>query len=131
MSAPVQNDDAKAQDTQLGFSFAPERLVNLIFPSLEFLPGRVLGILLTWRRYTHNDSLIELGHSRLADSIWKLNRLGWDVQRDDELVKTRDFGRSATIGVYFLRPQVIAAAGERGRLYAVEAARIEAERRAA
>ena len=40
-------------------------------------------------------------------------------------------GRPATIGVYFLTPESIADAGERGQKYAAECARIEAERRAA
>lgn len=113
----------------LQFSYLDSTSVKPTFPNPAFLPGRVLGILLTGRRYTHKDSWIELGHARLADSIWKLRRLGWQIEMVEEVVATSDAGRPATIGIYFLAPEVIAEAGERGQQYAAECARIEAARR--
>jgi hypothetical protein len=138
MSAP-RNDFArgqageigKAQTTQIELCFTAPRQVKTSFPSLKFLPGRVLAILLSGRRFTHKDSWLELGHARLADSIWKLRRLGWTVQMDEETLATSDAGRPATIGIYFLKPETIADAGERGREFVAECARIEQERRAA
>ena len=49
----------------------------------------------------------------------------------EETVTTSDAGRPAMIGTYFLTPEAIAEAGERGQRYAAECARVEAERRAA
>jgi hypothetical protein len=113
------------------FSSLSAHPVKLTFPDMDFLPGRVLGILLTGRRYTSKDSWIELCHSRLSDSIWKLRRLGWPVNMSEELVVTGDAGRTASIGVYYLDAETIADAGERGQRYATECARIEAARRSA
>ena len=104
---------------------------GFVYPSPNFLPGRVLAVLLSGRRFTHLDSWREFGHSRLADSIWKLRRLDWPVDMVEQEVSTSDPGRSATIGIYFLTPETIAEAGERGQEFAAECARIEAERRAA
>jgi hypothetical protein len=133
-SAPVvvgHPEAAKQNNTQPGFCYPVPAFVKPSFPSIEFLPGRVLGKLLTGRRMTHKDSWLELGHARLADSIWKLRRLGWPVRMDEEVVPTSDAGRPATIGVYFLTSDVIDAAGEQGQRYAAECARVEAERRVA
>lgn len=117
---------------QLKLCDFPSQKVNPQFPDMRFLPGRVLGILLSGRHYTHRDSWIELGHARLADSVWKLRtQFGWPVKMIEEVVPTSDGARSATIGRYYLDSEVIQAAGERGQRYAAECARIEAERRRA
>ena len=91
--------------------------VKFQFPDRNILPGRVLAILLTGRRYTHKDAWLELGHSRLADSVWKLRRLGWPVQMIEKTAPTSDCGRTACFGIYYLEPEAIAAAGERGQRY--------------
>lgn len=121
----------QSRNTTTELYFPSLASVKPTFPERRFLPGRVLGILLTGRRYTHKDSWIELGHSRLSDSIWKLrHRFGWDIEMDEEVVATSDAGRQAEIGIYYLSPEAIEAAGERGRQYAAECASAEAERRA-
>jgi hypothetical protein len=101
------------------------------YPDPQYLPGRVLARLLQGRRYTHLDSWRELGHSRLADSIWKLRKAGWPVETVEQDVVTRDCGRSASIGIYYLAPETIANAGEAGQRYAAECICAEIERRAA
>ena len=105
--------------------------VKPTYPPIDILPGRVLARLLTGRGLTHKDSWLELGHARLADSIWKLRRLGWPVQMEEQVVPTSDGGRKASIGIYFLEPEMIESEAERGQQYAAECARIEAERRTA
>lgn len=130
-TAPVARGGVETKNTAHGFCNADTTSVKPVFPDMDFLPGRVLGILLTGRRYTSKDAWIELCHSRCSDSIWKLRRLGWPVQMVEEVVATGDAGRPASIGVYFLTPESIADAGEPGQKYAAECARIEAERRAA
>ena len=137
MSTP-RNDNAtgqgregvKADTNQFELCFSSGSLVKpLVYPSARFLPGRVLAILLTGRRFTHLDAWRELGHSRLSDSIWKLRRLGWPVEMIEKTVATSDAGRPAAIGIYYLTTETIAEVGERGQQYAAECARIEAERR--
>lgn len=127
----LQPGAGQSKNTTPAFSYPSPETVKPILPDMKFLPGRFLGILLTGRRYTHKDAWLELGHARLADSAWKLRRLGWPVQMVEEVVATSDGCRTATIGVYFLTPEAIAEAGERGQRYAAECARIEACRRAA
>ncbi len=125
--APPGNDNAVRghgevgkpnSDQQPGFSTNDAPGVKFQFPDRHILPGRVLAILLTGRRYTHKDAWIELGHSRLADSVWKLRRLGWPVQMIEKTSPTSDCGRTACFGIYYLEPEAIAAAGERGQRYA-------------
>jgi hypothetical protein len=126
----LQPGAGQSKNTTTAFSSPSPQTVKPILPDMKFLPGRFLGILLTGRRYTHKESWLELGHARLADSAWKLRRLGWPVQMVEEVVATSDAGRSATIGVYYLAPEAIADAGECGQRYAAECARLEACRRA-
>ena len=94
--------------------------VKPTYPDPRYLPGRVLKQLLTGRRFTHRDSWLELGHSRLADSIWKLRKMGWPIQITEKTVSTSDSGRSATIGIYWLLPETIEAEGATGQRYASE-----------
>ena len=105
--------------------------VNQKYPDPRHLPGRVLARLLQERRFTHLDSWYELGHSRLADSIWKLRKAGWPVEMVEQAIVTLDCGRPAQIGIYFLAPETIAKAGETGRRYAANCLRQKSERRAA
>lgn len=74
--------------------------------------------LLSGRRLTHKDIWLELGHARLADSIWKLRKLGWPVQIIEETMQTSDGDRKASVGIYYLLPETIEAAGDEGRKYA-------------
>ncbi len=139
MDAHSTNDNATVQGREVSTAnysepslcFDPPPIVNRKFPNPKGLPGRFLALLLTGRRYTHLDAWLELGHSRLADSAWKLRKAGWPVQIHEESVATSDCGRPALIGFYYLTPEKIAEAGEDGQRYAVECLRAEAERRAA
>ena len=134
-----KNDNARGQagevstadNSQLALCFDKPRAVNRKYPDQRHLPGRVLARLLQGRRYTHKDSWVELGHARLADSIWKLRKAGWPVQIHEETVRTSDNGRPADIGIYYLTPEVIADTGEAGQQYAADCLRAESERRAA
>ena len=101
------------------------------YPSPQTVKGRVLGSLLRGDRLTHKDVWLRFGSARLSHHIYILRGMGWPIQMVEHTVTTSDAGRPATIGVYYLEPAVIKAAGERGRRYAEECARIEAERRAA
>ena len=89
------------------------------------------GSLNSGRRYTHLDAWRELGHSRLADSVWKLRKAGWPVEIVEQEVATSDCGRPALIGIYHLAPEVIAEAGDAGQQYVADCLRAESERRAA
>jgi hypothetical protein len=126
-----QQSEAPKQTTAPTFSSESLPQVNFAYPSLTFLPGRVLGVLLTGERITHKDSWLKFGHARLADSTWKLRKLGWPIRIVEELVSTSDAGRKAAIGIYFLEAETIAQAGEVGQLYAEQAAAIERDRRVA
>ena len=106
-------------------------LAPVKYPDPHHLPGRVLARLLTGRRYTHLDSWRELGHARLADSIWKLRKAGWPVEMDEREVATSDHGRQAQIGIYYLRPETIAEAGDIGRQYVINTLTAEQNWRAA
>jgi Helix-turn-helix domain len=101
------------------------------FPAPSTVKGRVLGALLRGERLTHLDCWRRFGSARLSHHIYCLRGTGWPVQMAEETVTTTDAGRPASIGVYFLTPETIEAAGERGQRYAQECARVEAERRAA
>ena len=104
---------------------------NIPLPLPETVKGRCLGALLNGERITHLDCWKRFGSARLSHHIYILRGMGWPVQMIEQTVTTSDAGRAATIGVYFLAPEVIAEAGERGREYAIECAQVELERRAA
>ena len=106
-------------------------LAGLSFPSHQSVKGRVLGALLRGEHLTHLDCWRRFGSSRLSHHIYMLRGIGWVVQMIEESVKTSDAGRSASIGIYFLKPDVISEAGERGQQYGATALQIEVERRAA
>lgn len=127
----LAQSEAPNQNITKLFSLNEAHLVKPEYPSAKYLPGRVLGLLLAGARITHLDSLRMLGHARLADSIWKLRRLGWPVMMHEQIVSTSDAGRPANIGIYYFDPEFIEQAGELGQRFAVECARAEAERRAA
>lgn len=105
--------------------------MSVTYPDQHHLPGRVLARLLTGRRYTHLESWRELGHARLADSVWKLRKAGWSVEMDEREITTSDHGRVAQIGVYFLSPNTIAEAGDIGQTYAAAVLAAEQDRGAA
>ncbi len=101
------------------------------YPSPSTVKGRALGALLRGERLTHLDCWRRFGSARLSHHIYMLRGRGWPVEMIEQTVTTTDAGRAATIGVYYLSADTIAAAGEPGQQYAAECARIEAERRAA
>jgi hypothetical protein len=101
------------------------------YPDPATVKGRTLGALLRGERLTHLDCWQRFGSARLSHHIYCLRGTpGWSVLMVEQTVTTTDAGRPASIGVYYLDPEVIAAAGERGQRYAEECARVEAERRA-
>lgn len=101
------------------------------YPSVHSVKGRTLGALLRGERITHLDCWRRFGSARLSHHVYVLRGIGWQVLMVEEQVTTSDAGRTASIGIYSLSPDVISKAGERGRHYAAECAMIELERRAA
>jgi hypothetical protein len=100
-------------------------------PNPKTVRGRVLGALLRGEHITHWDCWKRFGSARLSHHIYSLRADFWPVDMVEINVSTNDAGRAATIGLYSLHQDVIAAAGERGQRYAEECWRIEVERRAA
>lgn len=96
--------------------------LGLSYPHPTTVKGRVLGDLLAGRTITHKDTWIEHGSSRLAHHVYALRRDGWPVDMVAREVPTSDGGRTATIGLYSLSPEVIDQAGERGQRYAAAVA---------
>lgn len=129
MNSILRNDNARWQAGVAGRASATASV--LCFPAASSVKGRVLGALLRGERLTHLDCWRRFGSARLSHHVYVCRRLGWNVQMTEETITTSDAGRSATIGIYWLAPEVIDEAGERGRQYAAECARIDAERRAA
>ena len=121
-SAALQRSEADKQNVQAEFCFEERPVVNPVpaFPSSIHLPGRVLVRLLQGRRYTHLDSWRELGHARLADSIWKLRKAGWPIEVIEESLVTSDAGRLASVGFYYLANEAISNAGQAGRDFVIE-----------
>lgn len=89
----------------------------LCYPSRETVKGGVLADLLSGRTLTHLDCWRDHGSSRLAHHIHVLRADGWPIQSIEREVKTRH-GRIAQIAFYSLKPEDIAAAGERGQRFA-------------
>jgi hypothetical protein len=126
--APPQNENARRQP---GIGQSKTTTNTFSYRSPSSVKGRTLGSLLRGARLTHFDCWKRFGSARLAHHVYKLRGISWPVQMLEQTVTTNDAGRPASIGVYYLGPEVIAAAGERGQQYAEECARVEIERRAA
>lgn len=104
---------------------------QLPLPDPETVKGRCLGAMLRGERITHLDCWKRFGSARLSHHAYILRGMGWPVEMVEQTVTTSDAGRAASIGVYFLSSGAIVAAGDEGRKYAEECARVEVERRAA
>lgn len=87
------------------------------YPPRGTVKAGVLADLLNGRTLTHLDCWHDHGSSRLAHHIHVLRADGWPIQSIEQEVKTRH-GRIAQIAFYSLKPEDIAAAGERGRHFA-------------
>lgn len=98
-------------------------------PDPSTVKGRCLGALLRGERLTHLDCWKRFGSARLSHHAYILRGMGWPVEMVEQVVTTSDAGRAASIGVYSLSPDTIAAAGDEGREYAEECGRVELERR--
>ena len=101
------------------------------YPAPKSVKGRTLGALLRGEHLTHLDCWKRFGSARLSHHIYILRGIGWPVVMIEKTVTTSDAGRPATIGVYFLAPEVIEATAEHGQKFAQECAQIEIERKAA
>ncbi len=128
MNAALRNDNALREQGEVGKA---ETTAQLSYPATHSVKGRVLGALLRGERLTHLDCWRRFGSARLSHHIYVLRGLGWSIQIVEETVKTSDAGRPATIGIYFLTPMTIREAGAQAQDFAEDAARVEAERRAA
>lgn len=138
MSAPLldfddcsesRNDNATRERGEVGKADSTTR--EFCHPDPMTVKGRTLGALLRGERLSHLDCWRRFGSARLSHHIYMLRGIGWDVQMTEETVTTSDAGRPASIGIYWLSPDAIAEAGERGQQYAADCASIEAQRRAA
>jgi hypothetical protein len=128
MSA-AQNDNASGQAGEVGKTKSTLDIFS--YPDPHSVKGRTLGALLRGENLTHFDCWRRFGSARLSHHIYMLRKDGWQIKMIEDDVKTSDADRTASIGIYWLSDQAINAAGENGRIYAAEAARIEIERRAA
>ena len=129
MNNAATNDNAHGDLVDIGTTQSTQR--RLFYPSAHSVKGRVLGALLRNERLTHLDCWRRFGSARLSHHIYVLRGIGLPVEMIEKTVTTSDAGRPATIGIYFLKPETIAEAGERGQQYAAECSKIEQERRAA
>lgn len=98
------------------------------YPAPSSVKGRVLGALLRGERLTHLDCWHRFGSSRLSHHIYVLRGTEWNISMIEKPVTTRDAGRTASVGVYWLDAGIVAHAGAQGQHYAEECANIEAER---
>lgn len=128
-NANDKNDNAHGQVGEV--SKTKNIASQLSFPSPHSVKGRVLGAHLRSESLTHEDCWLRLGSSRLAHHVLMLRCTGWPIHMTEEVVKTSDAGRPASIVVYSLTPEFIDAMGEHGRQCAADCARVEQERRAA
>lgn len=128
----VGGTDSQSARQQFNPSTAvfPTTAAAFSYPPHSSVKGRVLGAHLRGERLTHWDCWRRFSSARLSHHEYVLRGIGWNISMVEETVTTNDAGRPATIGVYFLTPEIIAAAGEEGQRYAAECAKIEAERRA-
>jgi hypothetical protein len=97
------------------------------YPSPETVKGRVLADLISGMCLTHMDVWERHGSSRASHHVLMLRRAGFPIRTQEIDAKTRD-GRTARIARYSLPAEAIASAGERGRRFADECYRVEAER---
>ncbi|KVC21541.1 helix-turn-helix domain-containing protein [Burkholderia pseudomultivorans] len=96
------------------------------FPEQGSVRARILAALLRGERLTQADALRRWSTSRLASAICQLRvSFDWPIMTVAIPVQTRDNGRTATVARYSLPAFAIQQAGERGRKFAVEAARYE------
>lgn len=123
--AEMKNAPELAGSEALGYCSSAE---PRLFPQASTVKGRVLGALLRGEQWTHLDGWNRTGSSRLAHHVYVLRAMGWPIEMIERQVKTADAGRSATIGVYSLPPDVITEAGEAGQEYAAQCAAFEIER---
>lgn len=124
-------NDAASEALQRPEAEEETKQSELLLPDPQSVKGRVLGALLAGDELTHKDCWLRFGSARLSHHIYMLRGTGWPICMTERTVNTSDADRVATIGVYSLPAEIIAAAGEHGRQYAAECARINAERRAA
>ena len=91
------------------------------YPNTDTMAARTLAMLLLGEAITHRDFWLHAGSYRLSSPICELrNKYGWDIQDRHEVVPTSDpTKRTAHIKRYHLPHDVIAAAGERGRNFAI------------
>ena len=74
----------------------------------------VLARLMSGEQMTGLEAVIDSSTTRLAAFVWYLQEAyGWTINRTDKLVNCKD-GRSATVTVYFLAPDVIGRAAAAG-----------------
>lgn len=139
MGSPPTNENARRQPGVGQIKKHSEAILHgqhatvnpLPLPAPETVKGRCLGAMLRGERLTHLDCWQRFGSARLSHHVYMLRGIGWPVQMIEQIVTTSDAGRAASIGVYFFSPDTIATAGDEGRKYAEECARVEFERRAA
>ena len=113
-----KNDNARGQAGEVGKSHISE--AKLCYPSPTSVKGRVLGALLRGEHLTHLDCWRRFGSSRLAHHAHVLRKAGWPILMTEQIVATSDHWRQASIGIYRLPHEAIAAAAEVGQCFAAE-----------
>ena len=103
---------------------------SFYYPRPHTVTGRVLGALLRGECLTHLGAWRRFASSRLSQHVFLLRERGWPIIRTDETVTTKDAGRLASIGVYWMDAEfIVYEVGTTGEEYAAKCARIEVERR--
>ena len=106
------------QDCTVGACNSDDTIAPIYtYPAPETVCGRVLGALLSGEQLTSNVVLFRFSASRLSAEIHRLREAGWPVLTEMIEVQTRDHGRRSRIALYLLDPEIITAAGERGRQF--------------
>ncbi len=117
----------KTHPNQTAFETVPDKVSSTTFfyPDPQTVHGRVLGAFLRGERHSTLTARPRFHTTTLTQAVQKLRRAGWQVRTESMAVETGDTGRVATIGIYSLTHDVIAAAGERGKHFADECAEVE------
>lgn len=101
------------------------------YPHCESVRGRILGAMLRGDSLTQQEALKRFSNFRLAADIHELGRRGWMIDSEMIEVTTKDAGRKSEVKRYWITGDLIAEAGDDGRMFAEAARHAEIERMAA
>lgn len=115
-------NEEPAKEETANDEFSERRDFVPVFPPHENQAARLLSAVLLGKKVDPLWGWSELGVYRLADAKFRLNKLGWPMEKDDLVVRNK-FGEGCCVALYWLPQWAIDVAGEHGR----EFARVEME----